>query len=94
MSMPVATSFRAHLKPSGDGQLLKDHLFNVSAITSRLAVKAGMPRAGALIGLAHDLCKYLRLQSLVLFAIFSLVAYLGAQSQRAKKDLLSSLVRC
>jgi hypothetical protein len=30
----------------------------VSAITSRLAAKTGMPRVGALIGLAHDLGKY------------------------------------
>ncbi len=58
MSMPVASSFCAHLKPPGDGQLLKDHLLNVSAITSRLAGKIGMPHAGALIGLAHDLGKY------------------------------------
>jgi CRISPR-associated endonuclease/helicase Cas3 len=56
--MPDASSFRAHLKSFGDGQLLKDHLINVSAITSQLAGKIGMPHAGALIGLAHDLGKY------------------------------------
>jgi hypothetical protein len=45
------------LEIPGEGQLLKDHLLNVSAITSRLAAKAGMPRVGALIGLAYDLDK-------------------------------------
>jgi CRISPR-associated endonuclease/helicase Cas3 len=50
--------FLAHLGSSGEIQLLRDHLLEVSAITSRLATKTGMPRAGALIGLAHDLGKY------------------------------------
>lgn len=58
MSSPAVISFRAHLKSSGEGQDLKEHLLNVSAITSRLAGKICMPRAGALIGLAHDLGKY------------------------------------
>ena len=56
--MPCANSFLAHLRSPGEGQLLRDHLLRVSAITSRLAAKTGMPRAGALIGLAHDLGKY------------------------------------
>jgi CRISPR-associated endonuclease/helicase Cas3 len=55
---PPPNSFLAHLRPSGEGQLLKDHLLNVSAITSQLAATTGMPRVGALIGLAHDLGKY------------------------------------
>ncbi len=58
MHMPAANSFLAHLGSSGDGQFLSDHLLKVSAITSRLAAKTGMPRVGALIGLAHDLGKY------------------------------------
>jgi CRISPR-associated endonuclease/helicase Cas3 len=55
---PPPSPFLAHLTPSGEGQLLRDHLLKVSAITSRLAAKTGMPRVGALIGLAHDLGKY------------------------------------
>ncbi len=58
MRMPAANAFLAHLRPPGEEQLLRDHLFRVSAITSRLAAKTGMPRVGALIGLAHDLGKY------------------------------------
>ena len=56
--MPPANSFLAHLRSPGEGQLLSDHLLGVSAIASRLAAKTGMPRVGALIGLAHDLGKY------------------------------------
>lgn len=58
MPKPAASSYLAHLRVPGEGQQLKDHLLNVSAITSRLAAKIGMPRSGALIGLAHDLGKY------------------------------------
>jgi CRISPR-associated endonuclease/helicase Cas3 len=54
----LPNSFLAHLRSSGDGQFLRDHLLRVSAITSRLAAKTGMPRVGALIGLVHDLGKY------------------------------------
>lgn len=53
MNMPASNSFFAHLRSSREGQLLKDHLLNVSAITSWLAAKAGIPRVGALIGVAH-----------------------------------------
>ena len=56
--MHAPSSFLAHLSLPGEGQLLRDHLLNVSTITSRLAAKTGMPRVGALIGLAHDLGKY------------------------------------
>lgn len=49
MSVPVASSFLAHLRSPGEGQLLKDHLLGVSAITSRLAAKPRMPRVGVLI---------------------------------------------
>jgi CRISPR-associated endonuclease/helicase Cas3 len=58
MRMPASSLFFAHLRSPGEGQLLKDHLLNVSAITSRLAAKTSLPRVGALIGLAHDLGKY------------------------------------
>jgi CRISPR-associated endonuclease/helicase Cas3 len=50
--------FLAHLGARGETQPLREHLLEVSAITSRLATKIGMPSAGALIGLAHDLGKY------------------------------------
>jgi hypothetical protein len=49
MRMPASSLFFAHLRSPGEGQLLKDHLLNVPAITSRLAAKTGMPRVGALI---------------------------------------------
>ena len=58
MRTPASNSFLAHLRPPGEEQLLRDHLLRVSEITSRLAAKVGMPRVGALIGLAHDLGKY------------------------------------
>jgi CRISPR-associated endonuclease/helicase Cas3 len=58
MRMPSTISFLAHLRPSGEGQFLGDHLLKVSEISSRLAAKIGMPRVGALVGLAHDLGKY------------------------------------
>ena len=58
MPMPGANSFLAHLRSPEGEQLLKDHLLNVSAITSRLAAKTGLPHVAALIGLAHDLGKY------------------------------------
>jgi len=47
--MPGANSFLAHLRSPEEEQLLKDHLLNVPAITSRLAAKTGKPRVGALI---------------------------------------------
>jgi CRISPR-associated endonuclease/helicase Cas3 len=58
MHMPPSDTFFAHLRSPGEAQLLTDHLLQVSRITSRLAAKIDMPRAGALIGLAHDLGKY------------------------------------
>ena len=58
LRMSDANSFFAHLKSPEKRQLLKNHLLNVSAITSRLAAKSGMRRIGALIGLARDLGKY------------------------------------
>ena len=53
--------FYAHSKRDLDRehwQELRLHLDSVAAITSRLARKIGLPHAGELIGLAHDLGKY------------------------------------
>jgi len=54
--------FYAHTKRRDSGtdgwQELREHLEAVAAITSRLAGKIGLSRAGELIGLAHDLGKY------------------------------------
>ena len=58
MRMSAANVFLAHMRSPGEEQLLSDHLLNTSTITSRLAAKTGLLRAGALIGLAHDLGKY------------------------------------
>jgi CRISPR-associated endonuclease/helicase Cas3 len=52
------TDFFAHIKSPEEKQPLSDHILSVSAFTSRFAEKLGMPRVGALIGLAHDLGKY------------------------------------
>lgn len=54
-------NFYAHTKRNfgPDGwQELRVHLEAVAAITSRLAGKIGLSRAGELVGLAHDLGKY------------------------------------
>ena len=57
MRILAANSFLAHLSPLGEGQPLGKYLLRVSAITSRLAAKTGMP-LGALIGFAHAHGKY------------------------------------
>lgn len=57
----IIMTFYAHSKPDlpqENWQSLQKHLLAVSEVTSRLAGKVAMPRAGALIGLAHDLGKY------------------------------------
>src|SRR5579871_1106753 len=41
-----------------DWQELRRHLDSVGVLTSRLSGKIGLPLAGELIGLAHDLGKY------------------------------------
>jgi CRISPR-associated endonuclease/helicase Cas3 len=54
-------TFYAHSRPDSSQekwQELREHLNGVAAITSRLAAKIGMPHAGELIGLTHDLGKY------------------------------------
>jgi CRISPR-associated endonuclease/helicase Cas3 len=48
----------AHIARDGQAQPLLEHLTAVSALCSRLAAKIGLARAGALIGLLHDLGKY------------------------------------
>ncbi|MBW4027793.1 MAG: CRISPR-associated helicase Cas3' [Acidobacteria bacterium] len=51
--------FYAHSSPDIENwQELRLHLDSVATITSRLAGKIGLPHAGELIGLAHDLGKY------------------------------------
>jgi CRISPR-associated endonuclease/helicase Cas3 len=57
----VPMTFYAHSRPGSSQekwQVLREHLFGVAAITARLAAKIGMPHAGELIGLTHDLGKY------------------------------------
>ncbi len=54
-------AFYAHSKPDSDTdqwQELRVHLASVAEHTSYLAGKIGLPHAGELIGLAHDLGKY------------------------------------
>ena len=56
-----AMNYYAHSRKGSDSSLwqsVEEHLESVSAITARLAVKIGMPRAGELVGLVHDLGKY------------------------------------
>lgn len=51
----------AHIRKDGnqdDKQSIKNHLSNVSSITSDNASKIGLAKAGELIGLLHDLGKY------------------------------------
>ena len=51
-------AFLAHLGGEGEGQLVKDHLLAVSQAAMRHSQKAGIGKAGAAIGLLHDLGKY------------------------------------
>ena len=54
-------TFYAHTRRDSDQdgwQKLEVHLKEVEAISSRLARKIGLPYAGRMIGLAHDLGKY------------------------------------
>lgn len=53
MSIPATNAFLAHLRSPREEQLLSDYLLKVSAITSWLTAKVGIPCVGALIGLAH-----------------------------------------
>lgn len=52
-------AFHAHSSPKNESwQELRLHLDSVAAISSALAGKIGLPHAGDLVGLAHDLGKY------------------------------------
>ena len=52
-------NFIAHVRASdGSEQLLYDHLTGTAQISKALATKIGLPLAGELIGLVHDLGKY------------------------------------
>ncbi|NOY73960.1 MAG: CRISPR-associated helicase Cas3' [Gammaproteobacteria bacterium] len=50
--------FIAHRRKDGKEQSLDTHLAEVSGITARLAFKLGVPDAGTLIGLLHDMGKF------------------------------------
>lgn len=50
--------FLAHLGKGSESQELKDHLVAVSRLASIHSRSVGVPAAGALIGLVHDLGKY------------------------------------
>ena len=49
----------AHIAGDGQAQPLLEHLTAVSTLCGGLAAKIGLARAGALIGLLHDLGKQL-----------------------------------
>lgn len=50
--------FIAHHRTSGEDQSLSCHLLEVASLSGSLAQKVGMPRAGEIVGLLHDLGKY------------------------------------
>ena len=51
--------FIAHFRQAdGSKQYVQQHLDNVAAIAARLTAKIGLPEAGRLLGLLHDLGKY------------------------------------
>ncbi|MCO6429818.1 MAG: CRISPR-associated endonuclease Cas3'', partial [Deltaproteobacteria bacterium] len=55
----MADQFIAH--PGKDGrpdQSIKDHLFGVARLATEVARKIGLPEAGELLGLLHDIGKY------------------------------------
>lgn len=54
---PTAAAL-AHLESDGRRQLLRDHLYSVSAYARKRADKVGIGPAGAIVGLLHDLGKY------------------------------------
>lgn len=58
-SAAAQQAFIAHVRASDDSeQLLYDHLIGTAKISKALATKIGLPLAGELIGLVHDLGKY------------------------------------
>ncbi|HEY6763743.1 MAG TPA: CRISPR-associated helicase Cas3', partial [Candidatus Sulfotelmatobacter sp.] len=52
------TKFIAHHRTSGEDQSLSSHLAEVASLASLFAGKIGLPNAGELVGLLHDLGKY------------------------------------
>ena len=58
-SIVAGNTFIAHVRASdGHEQPLYDHLTGTAKISKNLATKIGLPLAGELIGLVHDLGKY------------------------------------
>ncbi len=58
MNISVADEFIAHHRTSGEDQSLSRHLLEVASLASTFAGKIGLPNAGELVGLLHDLGKY------------------------------------
>jgi len=58
MSASLADQFIAHHRTSGEDQSLSRHLLEVASLASTFAGKIGLPNAGELVGLLHDLGKY------------------------------------
>jgi hypothetical protein len=54
----VSDDFIAHHRKSGEDQSLSCHLLEVAFLASTFAGKIGLPNAGELVGLLHDLGKY------------------------------------
>lgn len=84
--------FIAHVRSSDHAiQPLADHLFEVAHITKKLATKIGVPEAGELIGLLHDLGKYTGAFQTYLQSGTGLIDpdsedYVNAASQKGKID--------
>ncbi len=58
MSVSQAEEFIAHHRASGQDQSLSEHLLEVASLAGMFGGKIGLPNAGELIGLLHDLGKY------------------------------------
>jgi CRISPR-associated endonuclease/helicase Cas3 len=58
MNASLADEFIAHHRTSGEDQSLSSHLLEVAYLASTFAGKIGLPNAGELVGLLHDLGKY------------------------------------
>jgi CRISPR-associated endonuclease/helicase Cas3 len=48
----------AHVRKTGELQLLVDHLSEVGDLCGQLSAKIGLEKAGELIGLLHDFGKF------------------------------------
>jgi CRISPR-associated endonuclease/helicase Cas3 len=58
MNLSVFDEFIAHHRTSGEDQSLSRHLLEVASLARAFAGKIGLPDAGELVGLLHDLGKY------------------------------------